>query len=259
DTNDGLPEAVISRLEAIAETDDSPIVRAAIASAASRLSLSNRTRVLRVLSQRGVDADDANIPRLIWYALEPTVPLQPETALSLAAESKMPQLARFVSRRMVSQNVWKDPSGRSAPQSRADQNRVLEKIAKRFRVSHVGEGGVRWLDRFRNRGAVQTHPQDRDTPCVMTRTIDVAPQGNTKLRLVVSHHPHGDWLLRVKGNGTPLFESVVSSKSVTREWLEKEIDLSSFAGRRLKLEIENVANGWKNEWAYWNTVEIVRP
>ena len=42
------------------------------------------------------------------------------------------------------------------------------------------------------------------------------------------------------------------------EWLDVSVDLSSFAGRRINLDIENRANNWANEWAYWNKVEIVK-
>ena len=52
---------------------------------------------------------------------------------------------------------------------------------------------------------------------------------------------------------------IVGSQSVgDDEWLDVTVDLSEFAGRRIGLSIENRANNWRNEWAYWNKVEIVR-
>jgi len=74
----------------------------------------------------------------------------------------------------------------------------------------------------------------------------------------VSHHPHGDWQLRVIAAGKVLTDQVVSTKSVsTDEWLDVTVDLSEFAGRRIQLTIENRPNDWQNEWAYWNKVAIV--
>jgi hypothetical protein len=41
------------------------------------------------------------------------------------------------------------------------------------------------------------------------------------------------------------------------EWLDVSVDLTRFAGRRIRLSIENRPNDWHNEWAYWNRVSIV--
>ena len=41
------------------------------------------------------------------------------------------------------------------------------------------------------------------------------------------------------------------------EWLDVSVDLTKLAGKTIDLTIENRANNWSNEWAYWNRVEIV--
>ena len=53
-------------------------------------------------------------------------------------------------------------------------------------------------------------------------------------------------------------EQIVSSATVkSDEWLDVSVDLSRFAGHPVSLSIENVANDWHNEWAYWNKIQVV--
>jgi hypothetical protein len=74
----------------------------------------------------------------------------------------------------------------------------------------------------------------------------------------VSHHPHGDWQLKVKAAGKILADKLICSKSVSKdEWLDVSVDLTEFAGRKIQLTIENSPNNWQNEWAYWNKVSII--
>ena len=55
-----------------------------------------------------------------------------------------------------------------------------------------------------------------------------------------------------------LEDQIVGSKTVgDDEWLDVKVDLSKFAGKRVRLRIENSPNNWHNEWAYWNNVKIV--
>lgn len=64
---------------------------------------------------------------------------------------------------------------------------------------------------FRNITAVQTHPLDRKKPCYLVRELEVPRGKKTLLQLKVSHHPHGDWQLRV------LADQLVSAETVTDE------------------------------------------
>ena len=74
----------------------------------------------------------------------------------------------------------------------------------------------------------------------------------------MSHHPHGDWQLRVLVGKDVLVDKIVGSKSVAKdEWLDVTVDLTKFAGRTIPLTIENRPNNWNNEWAYWHRVSIV--
>ena len=134
---------------------------------------------------------------------------------------------------------------------------MIKKVAPGFSVKNVGEGGVVHHSAFRNRSAVQTHPLKRGVPSELSREFDVPKNKKTILTIVVSHHPHGDWLLRVKVNGKIVSESPVSSNTVQNEWLTHTVDLSRYAGKKIKLQLENQPSGWRNEWAYWNDVKII--
>jgi hypothetical protein len=45
---------------------------------------------------------DANVPLMVWYALEPMVQKDPARALRVASASKLPKLREFVARRIAS-------------------------------------------------------------------------------------------------------------------------------------------------------------
>jgi hypothetical protein len=253
----GVGPDVVEQFERMAVEDPSPVVRLYLASAAQRLPMQYRWGILTGLVRHAEDVDDNNLPRMIWFALEPMVPEYPEKSLRLASSSEIPAIQEFVARRIT--------SGSEAPESFAKVQRdvtwnaTVQKFAPGFRVSDVGEGGVVAHSEFRNAPAVQTHPKDRQTPSKLGRWNLYIPKGKqTHLHLRVSHHPHGDWLLRVKANADVLLEQIVGSSTVSEdEWLELKVDLSNFAGESIHLKVENHANDWMNEWAYWNRVEVI--
>ena len=78
----------------------------------------------------------------------------------------------------------------------------------------------------------------------------------TVLRATVSHHPHGDWELRVRINGKLISKAEVSAKTVIDEWLTHEVDLSSYAGKEINVQLENYPTDWRNEWGYWHEVKV---
>jgi hypothetical protein len=183
------------------------------------------------------------------------VPKYPKEALKLATTSSFPQLPEFVARRLITGDV---PSGleNRPQQSQAQQQQLLGKIGPGFQIKNVGEGGVVLHDELRNRKALQTHPLNRQEPCIIFRDVKVPASGKTNLQLTVSHHPHGDWQLRVLADDQILHDQIVNADAVTQEWLTVNIDLSTFAGKTIRLTIENRANDWANEWAYWHAIEM---
>ncbi len=265
-----VDQDVLQKFAAMAKEDPSPVVRLYLAAAVQRLPFTDRWAVLEGLVSHGEDMGDNNLRRMAWFALEPMVPTHPHEALKLAIAGKMPNLQEFVARRMVSGSVAVPPKTQASLGVKASLDQpskrnlestwqgIIGKVAPGFTVRNVGEGGVVHHDSFRNASAVQTHPLDRETPSSLHREIQIPQDKVTRLTMRVSHHPHGDWQLRVVAEGDVLSDQIVGPKSVRKdEWLDVTVDLTKYAGRTIKLSIENRPNDWHNEWAYWNDVSIV--
>ena len=102
-----------------------------------------------------------------------------------------------------------------------------------------------------------THPLDRQTACVLSNKVKISGPGKTSLRLVVGHHPEGDWTLVVKADGKELFNTTVGEETAKDGWTHVEVDLSKYAGKEVKLELLNQPSGWQWEAGYWASIELV--
>jgi putative membrane-bound dehydrogenase-like protein len=96
----GAPDrAVLARFAEMARGDASPVVRLYLACAARRLPIDERWAIVEGLVTRGEDADDANLPLLYWYAIEPLVAADKLRALKLLAGAKIPLVRQYIARR----------------------------------------------------------------------------------------------------------------------------------------------------------------
>jgi putative membrane-bound dehydrogenase-like protein len=98
----------LARLERLAKDDPSPWVRLALASALQRLPLADRWGIAERLVSHAADANDANLPLMYWYGIEPLVPADPSRALQLAGDARIPLIRQYIVRRLAS-------SGEGAP------------------------------------------------------------------------------------------------------------------------------------------------
>lgn len=89
--------------ERLAKNDASPVVRLYLAAACQRLPIEDRWNILTALASHADDVTDANLPLMIWYALEPCVEKDRAKALMLATTGKIPLLRQFVARRVATQ------------------------------------------------------------------------------------------------------------------------------------------------------------
>jgi putative heme-binding domain-containing protein len=94
------PEA-LKKLASMAEKDPSPIVRLYLASALQRMPLDQRWAIAQNLVAHAEDANDHNIPKIIWYGVEPLAASDAPSALKLAASSKIPLVASYIARRAI--------------------------------------------------------------------------------------------------------------------------------------------------------------
>ncbi|MFM9001546.1 MAG: PVC-type heme-binding CxxCH protein [Opitutia bacterium] len=87
-------------LAPLAAGEGSPVVRRELASALQRLPLALRADVARPLLARADDAQDHNIPMLLWYGIEPLVGADPVAGLALASACRMERVTEFIFRRL---------------------------------------------------------------------------------------------------------------------------------------------------------------
>lgn len=140
---------VLERLAELAAGDPSPRVRLELASALQRLPLERRWEIARRLLAHSDDADDACLPLMDWYAVEPLVAADAERALALALDARIPLVRQFLARRLASgipADVTKQSAAALTPLARVlarvddDQTRldllrgVHEALAGRRRV-----------------------------------------------------------------------------------------------------------------------------
>jgi putative heme-binding domain-containing protein len=93
-------EAVV-KFGQLAKRDPSAVVRLAVTAALQRMPSTQRWDILSGLVTHAVDAADHNLPKMLWFALEPLVTVDPTRALALASRGRIPVLARWTARRAV--------------------------------------------------------------------------------------------------------------------------------------------------------------
>jgi putative heme-binding domain-containing protein len=97
--NDAM-RRTLDTLAQLATSDPSPVVRLAIASALQRIELAERWPILEALVAHGEDANDHNLPLMVWYAAEPAVAADPGRGIELAGRAKIPVVREFIARRL---------------------------------------------------------------------------------------------------------------------------------------------------------------
>jgi hypothetical protein len=137
---------------------------------------------------------------------------------------------------------------------------VIRDFAPGWKVVDCGDYMLPGLyDKWDDHNSVLvTHPYSQTIPCVITREYSVPEKGVTKLHIVVGHHYMGNFQLIVKVDGKELLSKPVSKETTVKHFLEEYVDLSAYAGKKIKIEIFNQADGWACESAYWDVIEIIK-
>ena len=99
-----LPASAVETFTRMARRDDSPVVRLYLAAALQRMEHDARWQLAQALMENAEDVDDHNIPKMIWFAIEPLVAENPGRALELANRSEIPMLVEYIARRVVDAN-----------------------------------------------------------------------------------------------------------------------------------------------------------
>jgi putative membrane-bound dehydrogenase-like protein len=93
--------AALSRMVEMARSDPSPVVRLYLASACQRMTLEERWPIVERLADRSEDAEDPNLPLMVWYAAEPMGGADPARAIEFIRRARLPIHREFMSRRLA--------------------------------------------------------------------------------------------------------------------------------------------------------------
>jgi hypothetical protein len=99
---DGQPtEPLLAEFARLAKEDPSPVVRLYLASAAQRIPIAQRWPILTALAAHAEDAQDQNLPLMLWYAAEPAVAVDIARGAQLLGECRIPKVQEFITRRIA--------------------------------------------------------------------------------------------------------------------------------------------------------------
>ncbi len=98
----GVPsKEAVAKLTAQAGKEKSARVRLALASALQKLTAVRPWALAEALSAHGEDAEDANLPLMLWYGVEELVPTDATKATELLVKAKIPLVRRYIARRIA--------------------------------------------------------------------------------------------------------------------------------------------------------------
>jgi hypothetical protein len=140
-----------------------------------------------------------------------------------------------------------------------DLSKAMDSFAAGWKVAKCGgdmEPGLRQECRGRQ-NVLLTHPLSQTVGCVLTRTVDLPANKKSSLKLEVGHDARGDWDLIVRANGEQLLRKPIGPDTTTLGWTEVDVDLTKFAGKKVKLELVNEPTGWRYEAGLWSKIAIV--
>jgi putative membrane-bound dehydrogenase-like protein len=95
---------LLDKLADLAKNDPSPVVRLYLSSALQKIDFEKRWEILAGLASHGEDANDHNLPLMVWYAAEPLAEVDPQRALQfgLSCGHTLPKVREFMLRRLAS-------------------------------------------------------------------------------------------------------------------------------------------------------------
>jgi len=94
-----LSPEVLAQLRELSVRERSSRVRLYLASLLQRVPLADRWQLAEGLVAHADSSGDRNVPLMIWYGISPLVPQDPQRAMDLAAQTRIPQVRQFIFRR----------------------------------------------------------------------------------------------------------------------------------------------------------------
>ncbi len=93
--------SLIGQLCSTGQSDRSALVRLVLASTIQRLPVALRPRLAEALTSHSEDAEDHNLPLLVWYGLIPVAEDDPLALAKLATKCTWPKTQRLIARRLA--------------------------------------------------------------------------------------------------------------------------------------------------------------
>jgi len=107
---DGTPSGpLLEEFARLAKDDPSAVVRLYLASAAQRIEVAKRWPILTALVAHADDANDHNLPLMIWYAAEPAVGADFAKGAELLANCRIGKVQEFIARRIAAATTASTP------------------------------------------------------------------------------------------------------------------------------------------------------
>jgi putative membrane-bound dehydrogenase-like protein len=158
----------------LAQEDPSGLVRLFLASALQRLPVEQRAELAAALLAHAEDADDHNIPLMIWYGVEPLAQDVPDQAVRLARIIRIPLVRQYLARRLAEELEQHPESlnqllmqARSLPS--AAQRDILQGLAEALRGRRQVTPPPAWKELYAllsQQGPAELRPLVRDLAAV---------------------------------------------------------------------------------------------
>lgn len=151
------------------------------------------------------------------------------------------------------------------PQLRLERRMaILQEQIKDFvpgwSIAQCGAGDyVGYLEEYHGRYDVfATYPLDQEKPCLL-RWSGTLPSENPRLKLSVASseaNQDADWIFRAVVNDETLEQRTIGWMDGEVYWHSIDLDLSSFAGQEVTIQLENGADDEMYNTAYWGRMKI---
>jgi putative membrane-bound dehydrogenase-like protein len=131
--------SILPSLVSTARDDDSALVRLTLASTLQRLPIELRPQLAVELVKHAEDAEDHNLPLMLWYGVMATTDRLPSAMISVLAECRLPTTSRLISR-CLAEKIEREPAViRDALRLAIDRPELRQPI-----LSGVSEGLNGW-------------------------------------------------------------------------------------------------------------------
>ncbi|WP_343855111.1 PVC-type heme-binding CxxCH protein [Algoriphagus jejuensis] len=97
-------QEALTKFRTMAKDDISPVVRLYLAAAVQRVPTAEKWGIAQSLIQHGEEEKDHNLPKMLWYGIEPLFVLNTDKFLELGAASKLTFVTQNIARRAVDGN-----------------------------------------------------------------------------------------------------------------------------------------------------------